>query len=193
MRTNLRTISLSLVAVLSSAQVTFASTAVAPAASTTHEVKLGFVNVRAALVKCDEGVEALEKLKKQQQENQAKLDAKQKKVMDLKTALTNQSAVMKPEVKEAKLKELQEEAGEAQKMLMELQQEMQQSEQQMMEGIMSKMTPIVKHIGTSGKYTMIFQEAVIYAPPQADLTNEVIRRYNEAYSTKESPAKKQKT
>jgi outer membrane protein len=146
------------------------------------EIKLGYVDLQRALNEVEEGAKAKAALKKEFDEKQKQLDAKQNELKSLKDELDSRGTMMKPEVKQDKLNELQKKLMETQQTYMQLQQELSKREQDATAEIFKKMGVILQTMGEEQGYTLIVEKsAVLYAKGALDLTNELIRRYNDAY------------
>ncbi len=149
------------------------------------DVKLGFVDLQRALNEVDEGANAKKALKKEFDEKQKQLDAKQNELKALKEELDSRGTMMKPEVKQEKLNDLQKRLLETQQLYFQLQQELSKREGEATAEIFKKMGVILQTMGEEQGFSMIVEKsAVVYARPALDVTNELIRRYNDAYGKK---------
>jgi len=147
--------------------------------------KIGYVDLQRALNEVDEGASARNKLKKEFEAKQKKLDAQQNELKSMKEELDARGMMMKPEAREAKTAELQRKLMEVQQLYFSLQKELSEKEQKVTAGIFQKMGTLLQTMGREEGYTMIVEKsAVLYAKNHIDLTNELIRRYNKAYSAK---------
>ncbi|OGQ12697.1 MAG: hypothetical protein A2138_11585, partial [Deltaproteobacteria bacterium RBG_16_71_12] len=147
-----------------------------------EDVKLGFVDLQRALNEVDEGATAKKALKKEFDEKQKTLDAKQNELKTLKDELDSRGTMMKPEVKQEKLNDLQKRLLETQQLYFQLQQELSKREGEATAEIFKKMGVILQTMGEQQGFSMIVEKsAVVYAKPSLDVTNELIRRYNDAY------------
>lgn len=156
-----------------------------PTAALAQDAKLGFVDLQRALNEVEEGATAKKALKKEFDEKQKQLDAKQNELKGLKEELDQRGTMMKPEVKQEKLADLQKKLYETQQVYMQLQQELSKRESDVTAEIFKKMGVILNTMGEQQGYTLIVEKsAVLYAKSALDLTNELIRRYNEAYGKK---------
>lgn len=144
--------------------------------------KLGYVDLQRALNEVEEGAKAKSALKKEFDEKQKQLDSKQNELKALKEELDSRGSLMKPEIKQDKLNELQKKLMETQQTYFALQQELSKREQDATGEIFKKMSVIMQTMGEDQGYTLIVEKsAVLYAKGALDLTNELIRRYNDAY------------
>jgi outer membrane protein len=151
------------------------------------DIKLGYVDLQRALNEVEEGASAKKALKKEFDEKQQQLDGKQNELKTLKEELDARGSMMKPEVKQDKLNELQKRLMETQQLYYALQQELSKREGDVTAEIFKKMGVILQTMGETDSYTLIVEKsAVLYAKGALDLTNELIRRYNDAYGKKKS-------
>jgi outer membrane protein len=149
--------------------------------------KLGYVDLQRALNEVEEGAAAKKALKKEFDEKQKQLDAKQNELKGIKEELDARGSMMKPEVKQEKLNDLQKRLMETQQLYFALQQELSKREQDATGEIFKKMGVLLSTMGKNDGYTLIVEKsAVLYAPDALDLTNELIRRYNDAYGKKKT-------
>lgn len=147
--------------------------------------KIGVVDLQRALNEVDEGANAKKALKKEFDEKQRQLDAKQSELKKLKDELDAQGTLMKPETKQQKIAELQQKLGEVQNTYMTLQQDLTKREAEATQGIFQKMGVILQTMGAEQGFGAIVEKtAVPYFRPSMDVTNELIRRYNDAYGSK---------
>jgi outer membrane protein len=156
-----------------------------PATALAQEAKLGYVDLQRALNDVEEGASAKKALKKEFDEKQKQLDSKQNELKTLKDELDQRGTMMKPEVKQEKLADLQKKLMETQQIYVQLQQELSKRESDVTAEIFKKMGVILNTMGEEQGYTLIVEKsAVLYAKTALDLTNELIRRYNDAYGKK---------
>lgn len=156
-----------------------------PSFAAADDIKLGYVDLQRALNEVEEGASAKKALKKEFDEKQKQLDTKQNDLKTLKEELDARGSMMKPEVKQEKLNELQKRLMETQQLYYALQQELSKREGDVTAEIFKKMGVILQSMGEADSYTLIVEKsAVLYAKGALDLTNELIRRYNDAYGKK---------
>jgi Skp family chaperone for outer membrane proteins len=74
-----------------------------------------------------------------------------------------------------------------------MQKDLQEREREMMKVIFDKMEVVIKDIATAEGYGYVFEQqnaGLMVAPPAANMTQELVRRYNAKYKTGATPAKK---
>lgn len=150
-----------------------------------QDMKIAFVDLQRALNEVDEGAAAKAALKKEFDAKQAELDKRQNELKAMKDEIDARGMMMTPEAKQEKMADLQKKLMEVQQLYFQLQQELSQKEAQATSDIFAKMGTLLEAMGKDAGYTIIVEKsAVLYAKPSLDLTNELIRRYNDAYGKK---------
>jgi outer membrane protein len=166
---------------------------VAPRAARAAELKIGFVNLQQAVSEVDEGKAAREALKKEFEQKQKMLDDKQNELKRMKEDLDKQMVVMSDEAKREKAMEFERKVNEMQQVYVQMQKDLQEREREMMKVIFDKMEAVIKDIATAEGYSYVFEQqnaGLMVAPPSANMTQELVRRYNAKYKTGAAPAKK---
>ncbi|MDP2344909.1 MAG: OmpH family outer membrane protein [Deltaproteobacteria bacterium] len=158
----------------------------APAAHA--EDKLGVVDLQRALNEVEEGATAKKALKAEFDTKQKTLDAKQNELKKLKDELDAQSTMMTPEKKAERIADLQKKLLEVQQLYMSLQQDLSKREGEATAAIFQKMGVILGQMGAEQGFSAIVEKtAVPFFKPSLDVTNELIRRYNDIHSKKKKP------
>ena len=156
------------------------------------DVKIAVVDMQRALNEVEEGAAARKALKKEFDEKQKQLDVRQTELKTLKDDLDARGSMMKPEVKDEKVKDIYKKLQDTQQLYVQLQQELSKREGEATQEIFKKMSVILQVMGEEQGYSLVIEKtAAIYAKPALDITNEVIRRYNDAYGKKKPTASKQ--
>jgi outer membrane protein len=149
------------------------------------ELKIGVVDLQRALNEVDEGATAKKSLKTEFEGKQKALDAKQNELKAMKDDLDARGSMMKPEAKQEKIAELQKRLMEVQQTYMQMQQELTKKESELTSEIFKKMGTLLQAMGSEQDLTLVVEKsAVLYSKGHLDLTNELIRRYNDAYGKK---------
>ena len=155
-----------------------------------ENVKIGFVDLHRALNEVDEGIQAKTELKKIFDKKQVELTAKQQDLQNLKEMLDKQGLAQSENVKKEKMAELQNKFLMLQQQFMQEQKDLSEMEEKMTKDIFDKMRNILADIGKAEQFTLILEVSenrLLYAKPHLDLTNQLIRLYNEKSS---APKKK---
>ena len=164
-----------------------------PHAARAAELKIGYVNLQQAVTEVEEGKAARDVLKKEFDQKQKMLDDKQNELKRMKDDLDKQMVVMSDDAKREKAMEFERKVNEMQQVYVQMQKDLQEREREMMKVIFDKMEAVIKDIATAEGYTYVFEQqnaGLMVAPPQANMTQELVRRYNAKYGKTGAPAKK---
>jgi outer membrane protein len=154
-------------------------------------VKIGYVDVQRAIQEVDEGKAAKARLQTELQQKRADLDAKRANLEKMKADYDKQAPVLSDEAKKKKQDELQKAFLEAQNSAQQMQEELQGKEQEAMGSIAKRLTQIVAEVSDKEGFSFVLDKAaLLYAPAASDVTNEVVRRYNERFGQGTAPAGK---
>lgn len=151
------------------------------------DIKLGYVDLQRALQEVGEGRAARDRLKGDMEKRKAELESEQNKLRDDKAVLDKQASMMSEEVRNQKFTELQKRLFDLTQRAERMQAELAQSEQKELKKIFEKMDPIIASIATREQLTMVFEKTdsgLVYAPASLDLTNELVRTYNDKFPSK---------
>ncbi len=148
------------------------------------EVVIGYVNLQRAILEVEEGKRAKAQLKVTFEKKQAELQKREAELMKLKEALEREASAASDAANRQKVIEFQNKMMELQKVFMEEQKGLAELEQGALSGITTKMRGVIDEIGKAGGYTLILEvqdSRLLYAKTHLDLTNEVIRKYNQKF------------
>ncbi len=163
-----------------------------PRAARAAELKIGYVNLQQAVTEVDEGKAARDTLKKEFDQKQKMLDEKQNELKRMKDDLDKQMVVMSDEAKREKAMEFERKVNEMQQVYVQMQKDLQDREREMMKVIFDKMEAVIKDIAASEGYNYVFEQqnaGLMVAPPNANMTQELVRRYNAKYGKSGAPKK----
>jgi outer membrane protein len=143
------------------------------------EQKLAFVDLQRALNEVDEGKTAKAALKREFDQKQKTLDEKKGEFDKLRGELEKQSVVMSDDARKERQGELERKQVELQGLFVQMQKELSERERETTRGIFDKMHAIVREIADQEGVGMVLTaEALVFATPSLDFTNELVRKYN---------------
>ncbi|MBI3184943.1 MAG: OmpH family outer membrane protein [Myxococcales bacterium] len=157
------------------------------------ELKVGYVDLQRALLEVQEGREAKKRLQVQLDAKQKDLDREQEALRKEKEVLDKQASMMSEETRNQRQIDLQKKLFELAQRWEKGKLEMAQMERTELQAIFQKMDPIIAQIAEREGLTMVFEKTdsgIVYAPQSLDLTNELVRLYNDR--SKSSPKPKDK-
>jgi outer membrane protein len=151
-------------------------------ASLAQGMKIGYVDVQRAVQEVEEGRQARTRLKAELDAKKASLDQKRANLERMKADYDKQAPVLSDDAKRKKQEELQKAFIEAQNEAGQMQEELSGKEQEAMSNISKRLLQVVAEVSDKENFTFVLDKAaLLYAPAASDVTNEVVRRYNERF------------
>ena len=155
---------------------------IAARAAHAQAMKIGYVDVQRAVQEVEEGKQARSRLKAELDTKRANLDQKRASLEKMKADYDKQAPVLSDDAKRKKQEELQKAFIEAQNEAGQMQEELSGKEQEAMQGISKRLLQVVAEVSDKESFTFVLDKAaLLYAPAASDVTNEVVRRYNERF------------
>ena len=148
------------------------------------ELKIGYVDLQRALLEVEEGRSAKAKLQGILDSKQKEIDKEQEELRKEKELLDKQASAMSEETRVTKQTELQKKLFDLAQRWEKGKQEMANRERTELQGIFQKMDPIIASIAQREGFTLVFEKTdsgLVYAPQSLDLTNELVRLYNDQH------------
>lgn len=163
-------------------------------AASAQGMKIGYVDVQRAVQEVEEGKAARARLKKELDERRAQLDQKRSTLEKMKADYDKQAPVLSEEAKKKRQEDLQKSFMEAQNSAQQMQEELQGKEQEAMQSISKRLLQVVADVSDKETFSFVLDKAaLLYAPAASDVTNEVVRRYNERFGAGTAGAPSQKS
>ncbi len=146
------------------------------------DLKVAYVDLQRALVEVEEGRAAKKRLQTLLEGKQKEIDKEQDGLKKEKELLEKQASAMNQETLVQKQTDLQKKLFELAQKWEKGKQEMATKERTELQAIFQKMDPIIAQIAQREGFTMVFEKTdsgLVYAPASLDLTNELVRLYND--------------
>jgi outer membrane protein len=145
-------------------------------------MKIGYVDVQRAVQEVEEGKAARNRLQNELKQKRADLDKKRADLEKMKADYEKQAPVLSDDAKRQKQEQLQKAFVEAQTAAGQMQEELSGKEQEAMQSISKRLLQVVAEVSDKESFTFVLDKAaLLYAPAASDVTNEVVRRYNERF------------
>ena len=147
------------------------------------EQKIAYVDLQRALLEVDEGKAAKAKLKTEFDKKQHELDGEQETLKKDKEDLDKRSMAMADDARHDAEQKLQARLMEVTNHWQGMQKDLSEQERKLTSAIFEKMQGIIADIAVAEGLTFVFDKnaGLVYAPPSLDLTNELVRRYNDRF------------
>lgn len=150
-------------------------------------VKLGYVDMEKAVNESKAGKAAREKFVKFMNKKREESEKKKKELEAMKKILEKQGALLAEEVRVEKEREYQKKVREYQLYLKNLRDDARSKEMEMSKKIIRDIQKIIFSYAKKEGYAMIFEKSrsgLLYAPDSLDLTDTIIKIYDQEYSKK---------
>lgn len=168
----------------------FVLASVAVPAISAAEIKIGFVDIDRAANESTEGKKAIVRLKDLMDDKQTAVNEKGKNIEKMKADLEKQAAVISADAKRAKIEEIERMDRDFQRMLSDVNLELEKKRRELTETIYKDIIEIIEKIAREEKYDAILPpQSVLYANKSLDITDNVIKKYNEQKASKGSSKK----
>lgn len=164
----------------------FTLTAGANAASA-EALKVGLVELQKAVFESDAGKRARADFDSLVKSKQASIEEKGKSIEKLRADMEKQAAVISPDAKKAKIEEIERLERDFQRLVADSQAEIKKKEGELLGEIYKELRDVISKIGQEDGLSLILEYnegGVLYSNKSLDITDRVIKRYNEAKASK---------
>jgi outer membrane protein len=191
MKIRLAILALAAMAATPSLRAQSTGAAAAPASVTT---KVGVINIQAAITGTGEGRQAAQELQSQFSPRQTELDNMRKQGEDLQVRMRTTSNTLSDEEKARLAREAEQLQRTYQRKMQDTQDDFNEAQQEVINRIGRKMMDILDKYARDNGYSLILdtssqQTPVIFAAPATDVTQDIIRLFDQAHPVKNAPAK----
>ncbi len=156
----------------------------APPAATS---RIAFIDVQRVLARSAAGVAAREQLEREKTAMQKEMDGKRQELEKLRDELEKKGPLMSVDARREKQEQFDRKRRDAARLADDLQKELEKKEQQLLQRVLQEISGIIERFGKERGYHLIVERrgaVVLYAAAEADLTDEIIRVYDQQASTK---------
>ena len=152
------------------------------------DLKVGYVDTQRALSEVEEARAAKARLQSSVNAKQKELEKEQDALRKEKDTLDKQLGTMNEEAKRAKATEFQEKYLALMQKLERSKAELAESEQRELAPILNRLQQVIAQVAQREGLTLVLDKnsGLLYAPPSLELTNEVVRLYNDQFKPKSS-------
>jgi len=166
-------------------------------AQAADNLKIGCVDLQRVIETSDIGKKLKNDIQQEIEKAKQKLTEKDQELKKLREMLDRQSFAMNEDVKQEKLKEFQTKARELERLTTDSEDDLKQRFTVKQQKLIQDVMDVVKQYGKEKGYSIILEKGltVIYAIDSFDVTDEVIKIFNEKFALKaptEKPQPKEK-
>jgi len=164
----------------------------APAAATSPALsaRIAYIDVQRVLARSSAGVAAREQLEREKSVMQKEMDGKRQELEKLRDELEKKGPLMTADARREKQETFERKRRDAARMMDDFQKELEKKEQTLLQRVLQDLSGVIEKVGKDKGYYMIVEKrgaSVLYASPDADLTDDVINAYNQAVPPKKTP------
>lgn len=155
---------------------------VSPARAQATTAKIAFVDVQRVLARASAGVAAREQLEREKAAMQKQVDGHRTELEKLRDELDKKGQLLAGDVRREKQDTLERKVRDVRRLVDDLQKELQKKEQELLAKVLQEVTGVVQRVGKERGYALIVERrgaSVVYGAPEADLTEEIIRVFDE--------------
>jgi len=149
--------------------------------------RVGFIDVQRVLARSAAGVAAREQLERERATMQREMDGKRQELERLRDELEKKGPLMTADARREKQDVFERKRRDAARLADDFQKELEKKEQQLLQTVLQALSGIIARVGKERGYYIVLEKRgamVLYAAAEADLTDEIIRAYDQQAGTK---------
>lgn len=161
-----------------------------PASAQGSSIRLAYIDVQRVLARSSAGVAAREQLEREKSAMQKEMDGRRQELEKLRDELEKKGPLMTADSRRDKQEAFERKRRDAARVMDDYQKELEKKEQVLLQRVLQELSGIIEKVGKDRGYYMIVEKrgaSVLYASPDADLTDEIIRAYDTQAPAKKTP------
>ena len=154
----------------------------APSAQTVNATRVGFVDIQRVLARSAAGMAAREQLEKEKAVMQKQVDAQRVELEQLRDEIEKKGQLLSADARREKQELLERKVRDARRLVDDLQGTLQKKEEAMLSKVLQDLSGLIQRVSKDKGYTLVLERqrsSVLYASAEADLTDDVIRAYDD--------------
>jgi len=147
------------------------------------DLKIAYVDLNKALNESDEGKKAVKALEEMVRVKKTAIDEQQQGLRKLEEELAKQESILNPDALKVKRDDFERLKRDFQRMIKDSEDEVEKKRTDFMDRIVKEITAMIRKTGEEEGYSVIFERneaGMIYSSGKLDLTDKIIKKYNEA-------------
>ena len=149
--------------------------------------RIAYIDVQRVLARSAAGVAAREQLEREKATMQKEMEGKRIELEKLREELEKKGALLTAESRREKQDQFDRKRRDAARLADDFQKELEKREQALLQKVLQEVSGVIEQAGKERGYYLIVEKrgaGVIYASPEADLTDEIIRAYDRQAGSK---------
>jgi outer membrane protein len=176
-------VSVVLIASLTLAVLVAQAQAPAPAPAASGPLnRIAYIDVQRVLARSAAGVAAREQLEREKATMQKEMDGRRVELEKLREEIEKKGALLTPDARRERQEQFERKRRDAARLADDFQKELEKKESVLLQKVLQDVSGIIERVGKEKNYYMIVEKrgaGVIFASAEADLTDEVIRAYDQ--------------
>jgi outer membrane protein len=164
-----------------------AARAQAPPATPAAASRIAFVDLQRVLVRSQAGVAAREQLEREKAQMEKEISNRQQEIDKLREDLEKKGSLLTAEARREREEALERKRRDGARVTDDFRRDLARKEQQLLVRLQQDLVGVIEKLGKQKGYYMIVERrgaGVLYAAPEADLTDEIIRAYDQESGAK---------
>lgn len=144
-------------------------------------MRLGFVDLQAVISQSKEGQAAMNTVKAEAAEKQKEISAKEAEIKQMDADLQKQASALSDAAKKDREEEIRRKLRDLKRVTEDFNRDLAKRESEMLNDLLRDLTVVIRDYGKEKGLTLIVEKGqggVIYGNDTADLTKEILERYN---------------
>jgi outer membrane protein len=175
-------VSVVLIASLTVAVLVAQAQAPAPAPAAGPLNRIAYIDVQRVLARSAAGVAAREQLEREKATMQKEMDGRRVELEKLREEIEKKGALLTPDARRERQEQFERKRRDAARLADDFQKELEKKESILLQKVLQDVSGIIERVGKEKNYYMIVEKrgaGVIFASAEADLTDEVIRAFDQ--------------
>ena len=151
-------------------------------AQTANGTRVGFVDIQRVLARSAAGMAAREQLEKEKAVMQKQVDAQRAELEKLRDEIEKKGQLLSADARREKQELMERKVRDARRLVDDLQNTLQKKEEAMLGKVLQDLGGLIQKVSKEKGYTLVLERqrsSVLYAAAEADLTEDVIRAYDD--------------
>jgi len=160
-----------------------------PAPASGSAIRIAYIDVQRVLARSSAGVAAREQLEREKSVMQREMEGKRQELEKLRDELEKKGSLMTPDARRERQEQFERKRRDAARQMDDFQKELEKKEQALLQRVLQELSGVIERVGKERGYYLVVEKrgaSVLYASPDADLTDEIIRAYDQQ-APKKSP------
>ena len=156
--------------------------AAASAQTAPATTKVGFVDIQRVLARSSAGVAAREQLEKEKAAMQRQVDGQRAELEKLRDEIEKKGQLLSADARREKQDQLERKVRDARRLVDDLQATLQKKEEALLAKVLQDVSGLIQKVSKDRGYSIVLERqrsSILYASPESDLTEDVIRAYDD--------------